>query len=115
MAEAIDARMRDPRVHVVQARMAYENESFGRYGNLFVVSAKVRAAGVYVGIGTWASNSQRLAISGQPFVDWSRISRDEALVPVNKLARALSVPFGVLRAAGLSRLSEVSLRCVSAQ
>jgi hypothetical protein len=112
MADAIDARMRDGRVHVVNARTAYETEAFGGYGHLFVTSAKVRAAGVYVGIGTWASNSPRLAIWDQRFVGWSRMGRYESLVPVNKLARTLSAPFGVVRGRDLSRLAELSQRCV---
>ena len=106
MAQVIDAAMRDARVHVDRVRVVESDDD--RFESLFLTSARVRAAGVYVGIGTWASNFS--GVGGDP----ARVTPWPPVVPVNELARAISVRRGSLRSPGMTAAAGASQHCVGA-
>jgi hypothetical protein len=81
------------------------------YYGLFFSSANVRIDGVFVGIGTWASNFRDTGGSGH-FRGWSRMQRFYSLVPANDLAHAISSNPGDLRDPGMTRAATFSQRCV---
>lgn len=109
MALAIGARMRDPRVHVDRVRVVEVDDP--SYESLSLVSARVRAAGVLVGIATWSSNFSDIGGHGYTFPGWSRMEYS-SLVPVNYLARTISTSVGVLRSPGMTRAATYSQTCV---
>jgi hypothetical protein len=109
MAHALDARMRSSRVHVDQVRVVEVHDP--SYENLFIVSARVRAAGAFVGTGTWASNFSDLSQPGDRF-DWSREPDYVSLTPVNDLARTVSTAHGVGRSPGMTQAAKYSQNCV---
>jgi hypothetical protein len=100
MSQAIDERMRDARVLVSHVRVMAAHD--GRYEVLFLVSAQVRASGIFVGFGTWATNFRDLHAPGHRFGGWSREPAADPLVPVNDLALALSSGVGSLRSPGMT-------------
>ena len=105
MAQAIDARVRDPRLRVDHVRVVEGHDA--RYENLFLASAEVRAGGVSVGIGTWAANVSDLG----SFRGWSRVPTYYSLEPVNDLARTISSGRGDLRSPGMTRAAKASQTC----
>jgi hypothetical protein len=107
MAQAIDARMRSPRVHVDHVRVIEVHDP--SYENLFIVSARVRARAAFVGIGTWSSNFSDLG----PGFDWSRAPDYVSLTPVNDLARTVSTPHGVGRSPSMTQAAKYSQRCAA--
>jgi hypothetical protein len=109
MAQAIDARMHDPRARVDHAKGVDAED--GRYESLFFTSANVRVAGVFVGIGTWGSNVRDFG-SGN-FRGWAQTPRYYSVVPVNDLARAISFSPGPLADPGMTRAAQFSQACVS--
>jgi hypothetical protein len=109
MAQAIDARMHDPRTRVDHLRGIDTDGSL--YSGLFFSSANVRVDGVFVGIGTWASNFRDFGGSG-PFRGWSHVQRYYILIPVNDLAQAISSNPGDLRDPGMTRAATFSQQCV---
>jgi hypothetical protein len=109
MAQAIDARMHDPRARVDHLRSVDAED--GRYESLFFTSADVRVAGVLVGTGTWASNVGDFG-SGD-FQGWPQTPRYDSLVPVNDLARTISYNGGVLDDPGMTRAALFSQDCVN--
>jgi hypothetical protein len=109
MAQAIDARMHDPRARVDHVRGVDAED--GRYEGLFFTSANVRVAGVLVGTGTWASNGRDFGPGD--FRGWPQTPRYYSLVPVNDLARTISYNGGVLDVPGMTRAARFSQGCVT--
>jgi len=91
MAQAIDALMHDPRAHVGHVRVVEADDS--RFESLFFASGNVRVAGVFVGVGTWASNVRDFGPAN--FRGWARTPQQYySLAPVNELASAISSGHG---------------------
>ncbi len=109
MAQAIEARMHDGRIHVSDVKVVEAHDD--RYENLFFTSAKVRVAGVGVGIGTWASNVSDFG-AGE-FRGWEHTPSYYTLGPVNDLARAISSFTGVLNDPGMTRAARYSQGCTT--
>ena len=110
MAQAIEARMHDGRIHVDQVRVVEAGDT--RYESMFFTSAKVRVAGVGVGIGTWASNVRDFGPGD--FRGWDHTPSYYTLWPVNDLARAISSGGGVtLNDPGMTHAARFSQGCTS--
>lgn len=108
MAQAIDARMHDARSRVDHVQGVDAED--GQYRGLFFTSAKVRVAGVSVGIGTWASNVRDFG--NGDFRGWAQTPRAYSLVPVNDLARAISANPQLVDDPAMTRAARFSQSCV---
>lgn len=109
MTQAIDAQMHDARARVGHVQVVEADDT--RFESLFFASAKVRVAGVLVGVGTWASNVRDFGPGD--FRGWAHTPSYVNLSPVNELAGTISSGRGVSSMQpGMTRPARFSQSCV---